>query len=121
MKFRFTVIIDGSGTTLEKAYQDMRRKLLPLGGWADTDTVYSEVSEGQHVLIEEADVQAARKAFPYSRDGRRMCNGGKDCIHDVVVYGIPACMMSPKEIKKMVKRGRKMQATSKSAEAEEND
>jgi len=121
MRYRFTVIIDGSGPTLEKAYQEMRRKLLPLVDWADTDTAYSEVSEGVHALIPEEDVQAARKAFPYSRDGRRMCNGGKSCIHDVVVYGIPACMMSPKEIKKMVKRGRKMQATNKSYEAEEND
>lgn len=118
MKFRFTVIIDGSGPTLEKAYQEMRRKLLPLGGWADTDDVYREESEGVHTLIPEEDVQAARRAFPYSRDGRRMCNGGEDCLHDVVVYGIPACMMSPKEIKKMIKRGHRLVAAARSPKAE---
>ena len=113
------MIIDGSGPTLEKAYQEMRRKLLPLGDWADTDTVYIEASEGVHAMVPEEDVQAARKAFPHSRDGRRMCNGGKNCIHDVVVYGIPACMMSPKELKKMVKRGRKLAGMNKSAETDE--
>ena len=121
MRYHFAVIIDGSGPTLEKAYQEMRRKLLPMKGWADTDTVYSKASEDVHVMVPEEDVQAARKAFPPSRDGRRRCNGGNNCLHDVVVYGIPACMMSRKEIKKMVKRGRKMQATSKSHEAEKND
>ena len=72
MRFRFRVIIDGVGPNIEKAYQDMRRKLLPLKGWADTDDVYQEVAEGQHLLTPEEDVQAARKAFPYSKDGRRM-------------------------------------------------
>lgn len=112
------MIIDGSGPTLEKAYQDMRRKLLPIGGWADTDDVYHEVSDGQHVMVPEEDVQVARKAFPHSKDGRRMCNGGKNCLHDVVVYGIPACMMNQKEVKKMVKRGYRMQATAKAEEAD---
>lgn len=115
MRYRFTVIIDGSGPTLEKAYQEMRRKLLPLRGWADTDEAILVVDGNVNVCIPEAEVQVARKAFPHSKDGMRVCNGGPGCIHDVAVYGIPACMMYSNEIKKMVKRGRKMQATNKSA------
>ena len=109
MKYQFTVVIEGEGKNLVRAYQDMRQKLLPLKGWADTDVVISVADDGKYTYLAEPAVQAARKAFPYSVDGKRRCNGGPDCVHDVVVGGIPACMMSPKEIAKMVKRGKEMQ------------
>jgi hypothetical protein len=108
MKIQFTVMITGKGPTVEKAYQDMRRKLLPMVGWADTDEAFDITAEGDFEDVPEADVQRARKAFPFSRDGRRLCNGGPTCLHDVIVYGIPACMMSDKETRKMVKRGHRI-------------
>ena len=113
MKVQFKVMIEGKGTTIEKAYQDMRRKLLPTTGWADTDEAIDVTTKGKFEFVEEADVQRARKAFPFSKDGMRICNGGLTCRHDVIVYGIPGCMMTESELKKMTKRGQKMKAQGK--------
>ncbi len=109
MRFQFTVYIDGSGPTVEKAYQDMRRKLLAVRGWADSDEATLVTGETSRMRVEEEKVQAARIAFKMSKDGLRVCNGGTNCLHDVVVYGIPACMMDEKEVKKMRKRGKRLQ------------
>lgn len=111
MKIQFKVMIDGSGTTVARAYQDMRRKLLAMNGWADTDEAICTTSEGTYDWVPEEEVQAARKAFPHSKDGMRVCNGGTKCNHDLIVFGIPACMMDKGETRKMVKRGRKIQQT----------
>jgi hypothetical protein len=108
VKVKFTVYIEGSGPNVVKAYQDMRRKLLPLRGWADSDEATVVDEANVHTYLPEEDVQVARTAFKHSKDGLRLCNGGDACIHDVVVYGIPACMMSAKEVKKMVKRGHRL-------------
>lgn len=110
MRVRFTVVIEGSGPSVAKAYQDMRRKLLPIRNWSDTDGAIMVKPDGEQVPLEEELVQAARKLFKTSKDGERRCNGDASCLHDVVVYGIPACMMDSKEARKMVKRGRKIQA-----------
>lgn len=113
MKVQFKVMIEGKGTTVEKAYQDMRRKLLPMQGWADTDEAIDITTEGKFEFVEEADVQRARKAFPFSKDGMRVCNGEIACRHDVIVFGIPGCMMTEREVKKMVKRGQKLKTQGK--------
>ena len=109
MKFQFTVYIEGSGSSVAKAYQDMRRKLLPVRGWADSDEATLVEDDDSRTYLDEKLVQAARKVFPFSKDGLRLCNGGEGCLHDVVVFGIPACMMNEKELKKMRKRGRRLQ------------
>ena len=110
MKVRFTVVIEGSGPSVAKAYQDMRRKLLPIRDWSDTDGAIMAMPNGYQVPLEEELVQAARKAFTTSKDGERRCNGGLACRHDVVVFGIPVCMMDAKEVKKMVERGHRITA-----------
>ena len=109
MRFQFTVYIEGSGPTVEKAYQDMRRKLLPVRGWADSDEATAPSAGGLREYVDEEEIQAARVAFKTSKDGLRVCNGGTSCLHDVVVFGIPACMMNEKETKKMIKRGKRLQ------------
>lgn len=109
MKLRFTVVIEGSGPSVAKAYQDMRRKLLPLRGWSDTDGAIMVTPEGDQYPVDEELVQAARQLYKTSKDAKRLCNGGLDCRHDVVVFGIPACMMDKKETQKMVKRGHRIQ------------
>ncbi len=109
MKIQFTVYIEGSGPSVAKAYQDMRRKLLSVRGWADSDEATHVGADDSRTYVDEGDVQAARKAFPFSKDGLRACNGGANCLHDVVVFGIPGCMMDAKEAKKMRKRGQRLQ------------
>ena len=109
MKIEFKVYIEGSGPTVEKAYQDMQRKLLPIKGWADTDEAIDKTGpDTEFEYVPEGAVMAARIAFKHSKDGLRVCNGGATCLHDVVVYGIPACMMNAKELKKMNKRGKRI-------------
>ena len=108
MKIQFKVYLTGNGPTVEKAYQDMRRQLLPMKGWNDTDEAIDQTVPGEFEYVPEGAVMAARIAFKYSRDGLRVCNGGATCLHDVVVYGIPACMMNAKELKKMHKRGKRI-------------
>ncbi len=109
MRVRFTVVIEGSGPSVAKAYQDMRRKLLPIRDWSDTDGAIMVKPDGEQVPLGEELVQAARQLFKTSKDAKRLCNGGLDCRHDVVVYGIPACMMDKAETQKMVKRGHRIQ------------
>ena len=108
MKIQFKVYIEGDGPNVVKAYQDMRRKLLPIKGWADTDEAIDKTAPGEFEYVDEHELQAARVAFKTSKDGLRLCNGGEACLHDVVVYGIPGCMMNAKEIKKMVRRGHRI-------------
>ena len=108
MKCRFVILLDGSGDDLAKAYQDMRRKLLPVTGWADTDEAYTIDADGVQVFMAAEDVQDARKAWPDSRDGLRECRAGPGCRHDVFTAGLPICMMYDKEAKKLVKRAEKV-------------
>ena len=107
MKCRFVILLDGSGPDLVKAYQDMRRKLLPVTGWSDTDEAYTVGPDGVQVFMAEEDVQDARKAWPDSRDGLRECRAEPGCRHDVFTDGLPICMMYDEEAKKLVKRARK--------------
>ncbi len=117
MKYQFLIQLVGSGPNVRAAYQDMRRKLLPLRGWTDSDTVTFEPEGGGEVVVPEEEVQEARSAFKFSKDGLRFCKMGDTCRHDVVVYGIPACMMDEKETKKMIKRGMRMERQGKGAVA----
>ena len=111
MKYQFSVWIEGSGPDLIKAYQDMRRKLLGMNGWIDTDEAVQMHGE-MRIHVEEEDIQDARRAFPHSKDGKRRCSMEQhtDCKHDVVVFGIPACMMDAREAQRMMNHGHDMVA-----------
>lgn len=106
MKVEFLVTVTGEGADVRRAYADMRRRLMAVQGWRDTDTAWSD-GEGE---VAEGEVQAARHAYAASREARRRCRMGKGCRHDVVVAGIPACMMDDRELKALVRRGKSMEA-----------
>ena len=100
-KYTFQVWVEVRGRNHVKAYENLRRKLLPLVGWEDTDTAFEVLENGSWgAPVSEEDVQAARQVYRHGDEGQRTCRDD-ECDHGLIVGGIPICMMTAKELRKL--------------------
>ena len=104
MRYAFKVYVKASGRNVHRAYANLRRKLLPLDDWADTDEAYP-VDDGTDAVdyVPEEEIQAARVAHRSHPDGKRVCRDPQ-CDHGVIIDHLPVCMMTERELRKLPSR-----------------